>query len=92
MENLKSYIVIYLTAINIIGFIITGIDKYLAIHKKWRVAERRFLSLAVFGGGLGVYIGCLAFKHKTQHRKFMIGIPAICIAEAVIVLLIMVNF
>jgi len=89
MDDLKTYIAFYLLLINITGFIITGLDKYWAIHDKWIMAEKRFLLLAVIGGGPGVYIGCLVFHHKTRHLKFMIGIPSISIAEAVIILLLL---
>ncbi|HEY8421121.1 MAG TPA: DUF1294 domain-containing protein [Thermoclostridium sp.] len=86
MESLQTYITVYLILINITGFLITGLDKYWAIHKKWRMAEKRFMLLAVLGGGLGVYIGCRIFHHKTRHQKFMIGIPAICIIETAVIL------
>lgn len=83
-ENLNNWFTVYIILINIVGLIITGFDKYRAIHKKWRVPERRFFVIAILGGGLGVYSGCLVFNHKTQKRKFMIGIPVICIIEAAI--------
>lgn len=87
MTNFNIYIAIYFILINITGFIITGLDKYWAIHKKWRVAEKRFLLLAVLGGGFGVYIGCLIFNHKTRNRKFMKIIPVIFIIEVAAILL-----
>ncbi|NLM10119.1 MAG: DUF1294 domain-containing protein [Clostridiaceae bacterium] len=87
MDNFIIYFTVYFILINITGFIIAGLDKYWAIRKKWRMAEKRFLLLAVMGGGLGVFTGCLIFNHKIRNRKFMIGIPAICITEAVVILL-----
>ncbi|WP_252891513.1 DUF1294 domain-containing protein [Thermoclostridium stercorarium] len=62
-------------------------DKYKAVHKKWRISENSFMLLAALGGGLGVYMGCLVFNHKVRSIKFMIGIPAIFIAETAILLL-----
>lgn len=81
------FITTYIVMINITGFVTAGIDKYRAIHKKWRIAEKRFFILTVFGGGPGVYTGCLVFNHKIRDLKFMTGIPAICIIEAAIILL-----
>ena len=75
MDNFIIYFTVYFILINITGFIIAGLDKYWAIRKKWRMAEKRFLLLAVMGGGLGVFTGCLIFNHKIRNRKFMIGIP-----------------
>jgi len=87
MNNLYILITTWLITINIIGFVAAGTDKYRAVHKKWRTAERTFFAFALLGGGIGVYAGCLVFNHKTRNMKFMIGIPARCIAEAVIALL-----
>jgi uncharacterized membrane protein YsdA (DUF1294 family) len=78
--------------VNAAGFIAAGLDKYRAIHKKWRIAEKTFLLLAVSGGGPGVYAGCLVFNHKTQNPKFMAGIPVICIIEAAVMMLLYVYF
>lgn len=77
---------IYLVLINIIGFILTGLDKYWAVHHKWRLAEKKLLLLAVFGAGLGIFIGCLVFNHKIRNRTFMLGIPAILVTEVVLTL------
>ncbi|MDY3775407.1 MAG: DUF1294 domain-containing protein, partial [Eubacterium sp.] len=34
---------------NIIAFIIYGIDKWKAVHHKWRIPEATLLLIAVFG-------------------------------------------
>jgi uncharacterized membrane protein YsdA (DUF1294 family) len=87
MEKELVYIgCIYLVLINSIGFILTGFDKYWAVHNKWRLAEKKFIILAVFGAGLGVFIGCLVFHHKIRNRTFMLGIPAILVTEIVLTL------
>lgn len=66
-----------LAVINITGFIITGLDKYRAKKKMWRIRESTFFLLSLLGGCPGVYIGLLLFRHKTRHWYFMLGIPAI---------------
>ena len=86
MENLQVLIIAYLITVNIIGFIMTGVDKYRAVQRKWRIAERTLFAFALLGGGMGVYTGCIIFNHKTRTLKFMIGIPVICIIEAIIIL------
>ena len=68
--------------VNIIGFIIMGVDKYKAKKKLWRVPEKIFFLIAVFGGSVGVYAGMFFFRHKTKHWYFVFGIPFILIAEA----------
>jgi uncharacterized membrane protein YsdA (DUF1294 family) len=70
-------IVILLLLLNVTGLIVVAVDKYKAVHKRWRIPERIFFLLALVGGGPGVYGGCLLFRHKTKHNSFMWGIPAI---------------
>ena len=62
----------YLIIINIIEFIIMGIDKRLAIKNKYRIPEKAIILLSLMGGALGVIIGMYTFKHKTKKRKFHI--------------------
>ncbi len=80
---MQLYLISILAALNLIGFIVVGIDKRKAIKRKWRVQEKTFFILSLLGGSIGVYIGLLAFRHKTRHWYFMLGIPAIIIAQVV---------
>lgn len=72
-----SYFIALLAVINITGFIMTGSDKRRARKKKWRIPEKAFFIISALGGCPGVYIGLLAFRHKTKHWYFMYGIPVI---------------
>ncbi|OPZ92763.1 MAG: hypothetical protein BWY74_01433 [Firmicutes bacterium ADurb.Bin419] len=85
-DKLFYLAVILIGVINIIGFVIVGADKNKAKKKLWRVPEKTFFLIAVLGGGAGVYIGMLFFRHKTRHWYFMVGIPAIFLVEAAITL------
>ena len=38
--------------------------------------------LAAAGGSAGVALGMLEFRHKTKHRTFTLGVPAILLAQA----------
>ena len=51
---------------------------------KWRVSEATLLGLAVVGGSIGAWLGMKTWHHKTLHRKFKYGIPAIIIAQLLI--------
>jgi uncharacterized membrane protein YsdA (DUF1294 family) len=73
-----------LLGINLAGLIVVAVDKYKAVHQRWRIPERVFFLFALAGGGPGVYGGCLLFRHKTKHKSFMWGIPAIIGAEIAI--------
>lgn len=82
----------YLGLINITAFVMFGIDKRRAKRKMWRISEKALMMSAVLGGSVGGLLGMSLFRHKTKHRKFTLGIPAIFIVEtAAIILLLMKN-
>jgi uncharacterized membrane protein YsdA (DUF1294 family) len=62
---------------NLISFGLMGLDKQRAIHHQWRISESTLLSVALFGGSLGILFGMLVFHHKTAKPLFFIGIPVI---------------
>ena len=81
-----EYIILaYLTVINIIGFLIMGLDKAKAKRKVWRIPEKTFFIVSLLGGGLGSWIGMYTFRHKTKHWYFVVGIPTIFFVELVLV-------
>lgn len=67
--NMK-YLIYYLIIINIICFVMYGIDKSLAKLRKSRVSERWLFFLGFLGGALGAVAGMLVFRHKTKKLKF----------------------
>ena len=74
----------YLISINILTFIVFGIDKWKAAHSKWRIPEATLLMLAVIGGSIGALLGMKTWHHKTKHLKFIYGVPAILIIQLII--------
>ena len=63
---------IYFTAINLLTFIVWGIDKKKATAGQWRVPEKTLYLLIAAGGGLGALAGILLFRHKTRKPLFRI--------------------
>lgn len=78
-------IAIYLLAINILGFILMGVDKWKARSRKWRIPEASLFLVAILGGSVGSIIGIYTFRHKTKHKKFTIGMPAILVIQIALV-------
>ena len=78
---------IYLCSINVISFILTGIDKYCAIKKYYRISETALLTLSLIGGSLGTLLGMILFHHKTKKLKFLILVPLFLIITIILVLL-----
>ena len=70
-------ILIYFAVINVIAFVLFGVDKWKAKHGSWRITEATLLDAAILGGSIGAYLGMKVFHHKTQHKKFVYGIPLI---------------
>ena len=81
METFNSCLAYYLLAINAATFIVYGIDKYKAKKAKWRIPEATLLLLAVLGGSIGAWMGMKVWHHKTMHKKFKYGIPAILLIQ-----------
>lgn len=82
--NKELIFVIYWGIVNLIGFVIMGIDKRKAIKHMWRIPEKTLFLVAVLGGGLGGMLGMKVFRHKTKHMKFVIGFPSIFIIQSAI--------
>jgi uncharacterized membrane protein YsdA (DUF1294 family) len=83
-----QYLYIYLAAVSLIGFFMMAADKRKAIKSKPRVSEKTLFITAWIGGSLGVYLGIFAFRHKTKHKNFTVGLPFIMAAQIAAVLLI----
>ncbi len=91
MNTFHSYLAYYLLAINAVAFIVYGIDKYKAKKAKWRISESTLLLLAVLGGSVGAWMGMKVWHHKTMHKKFKYGIPAILLIQIALMTYLHVN-
>lgn len=67
----------FLMAMNLAAFAAMGIDKRRAKRGAWRIPEKTLFLLALAGGSAGALAGMYTFRHKTRHKKFVVGIPAI---------------
>ena len=83
--KLPHIVLIYLVAINVVTFFMYGIDKWKAMNSKWRIRETALLGLAVLGGSIGAWLGMKVWHHKTQHKKFKYGVPAIIIVQLALI-------
>ena len=77
----------YLLVINLEGFALMGIDKSRARRGRRRIAEATLFIVAALGGSLGVLCGMYAFRHKTLHTSFTVGIPLLLFFQAVLITL-----
>lgn len=70
-----------LVAINVVAFVVYGIDKKRATHDEWRIPEATLLTLAAAFGAVGALSGMYTFRHKTRKPKFAYGVPALLAAH-----------
>lgn len=79
-------IILYVLIINLIGFLIMGLDKFKAKKGFWRTPEKTIFTITLLGGGIGTVTGMYLFRHKTKKMKFIIGLPTILISEIVLII------
>ena len=91
MDTLTKGIIYYLIGINVLAFLLFGIDKWKAKRDKWRIPEATLLLFAVLGGSIGALLGMRVFHHKTKHKKFLIGLPLILLAQIVLAYLLFIQ-
>ena len=72
--------------LSIVSTVVTIADKLRAKNHRWRVPENTLLLIAAIGGALSMLVTMLIIRHKTQHRKFMVGLPIIVLFQLIILL------
>ncbi|MBR5474744.1 MAG: DUF1294 domain-containing protein [Lachnospiraceae bacterium] len=77
-------VIYYFFILNLVSFLLMGLDKYKARRHAWRIQEKSFFLLAICGGTIGSLLGIYLFRHKTKHAKFTLGMPVILILQFVL--------
>lgn len=77
---------IYFVIISITAVIVTLADKRAAEKDKWRVQEKTLFIIAALGGAAAMLITMKRIRHKTLHKRFMIGLPAIIVLHFVLII------
>ena len=85
----------YLLGVNLLTFLAYGLDKWKAVRNgrrsggkahrndnlSRRIPEASLLLLAALGGSPAALVAMYLFRHKTLHRKFRYGVPAILLVQ-----------
>ena len=79
-------VVVVVVAMNLVTFVVYGIDKTKAQQGAWRIPENTLICLAALFGSIGALAGMFMFHHKTRKSKFIIGVPVILVVQVVIVI------
>ena len=80
-KTLWILLAIYLLVVNLIAFILMGVDKRRAKKEMWRISEGTLFLFPVLGGSLGGILGMKLFRHKTKHWYFRFGFPALLLIQ-----------
>ena len=76
-----TILTIYLIFMNLLAFLLMGLDKEKARRNRWRIPEKTLFLSSILGGSIGAILGMQVFRHKTKHASFRIGMPCILIAQ-----------
>jgi uncharacterized membrane protein YsdA (DUF1294 family) len=87
--SVTNTIIYLLIGINVLTFVVYGVDKWKAKQGKWRISEATLLMLAVVGGTIGALLGIHVWHHKTKHLKFKYGLPLIFLAQIALIALLL---
>lgn len=77
---------VWLILINLLAFSLFGLDKRRAKQGQWRISEKALFLSAALGGSPGAILGMKVFHHKTLHKRFRYGLPAILVLQLLLVL------
>ena len=85
MVNELRMIGAYYVCVNVIAFILYGLDKKYAREGRWRIPEKTLLGIAMIGGAAGAWAGMQTFRHKTKHMSFRILVPVFVLVHVGII-------
>ena len=80
----RKILLLYLGVINLVTFILFGIDKYAAIKGIWRIPVATLLGFSFAGGAIGGIIAMYLFHHKTQKNYFAVGLPMMIVTQIMV--------
>jgi len=64
-----KYIIILIAVLNLVSFVLYGIDKHKAKTNRWRISEKTLLLWSA-AAPFGAVVGTKVFHHKTKKLKF----------------------
>ena len=77
---MKKYVILaavcWFAVISLVGIILTVYDKRIAGSGKRRIPEATLMTVGLLGAAGPMYLTMKKIRHKTKHKKFMLGLPA----------------
>ncbi|TAA70466.1 DUF1294 domain-containing protein [Planococcus salinarum] len=82
----------YFAILSVMALAMMKIDKRQAQKRGQRIPEKNLWRVALFGGGIGAYIGMMMFRHKTKHTNFRLGFLMLAILQAAVLVWVYTEF
>lgn len=89
MNPFFLFLLIYFIGISLAAATVTVLDKYKAKKGRWRIPEATLFILAILGGSVSEYTVMRLIRHKTKHKRFMIGLPVIILLQLILIFFIL---
>lgn len=84
---MKEFVIWYFVFINALSAVICCADKIKAKRHTRRISEKTLWVLSILGGSVSMYLTMHIIRHKTLHKRFMLGIPLIIVFQIILILL-----
>lgn len=72
--------------VNVLSYLFMHMDKNNSRNGRKRISEASLLTLAVIGGSIGMLVSMYVLHHKTRKKKFKFGVPAILLAQILLII------
>lgn len=79
-----QFIILIIVVLNLIPFLMFGVDKIKAVNRSWRISEKALLKFS-FIGPFGGFVAMKVFRHKIKKPRFYVGIPFFAILQLIII-------
>lgn len=79
-----KWIYLALLIVSVLSALIAVYDKFIAGKRRRRIPEQTLFLLAALGGAAAMYLTMLLFRHKTNHKRFMLGLPLIILLQLIL--------
>ena len=86
MEDFILFMLVYFGLINLISAMVCIYDKFAAIKGRRRISEKALFLLSTLGGSPFMFITMKLIRHKTKHKRFMLGLPLIMLLQTALLL------
>ena len=87
MINNPTFLLGALLLVNVVAFVLVGMDKKRSVNNSERLPEVYLFFIAIFFASLGVFLGMFFFHHKTRKIYFPLGIGLLILQQAAFLIL-----